>query len=183
MQKKWVLFIISAILCMTIAVGTVLALDTTKKDTVSNEELLDIERRLNLLEFALVSQSPDEVANTWAKGVMTRNGALQYAVLCDNLKAKYKSEFKALNWSTGTSSPWVEGYQINTIGQQDDGSWEFEIKFHYTDSTRASYSSIMNILVAPKKENKAMLPEKGTDGQWCVYKIKTIQPLQKEPYN
>lgn len=180
MQKKWVLLIISTILCMTITVGTVLALDISDKDIISNEGQQHIEKRLNLLEFALVSQSPEEVANTWAKGVMTRNGALQYAVLCDNLKSKYKSEFEALNWYTGTSSPWVESYQINTIGQHNDGSWEFSIRFHYSDSTKASYSSVVNILVSSKKVNGAPLPERGTDRHWCVTKIETSQPLQKD---
>lgn len=179
MQKKW-MFLIITLIFTTIVTGTGFAVSSIKTNKISNQEQLDIEKRLNLLEFALISQSPKEVADTWAKGVMTRNGALQFAVLCDNLQSKYISDFHAWDWWTGTSSPWGDSYQISTEKQQKDGTWKFIIKFHYTDSTNTTYSSISNILVGPKKSDKFPLPIHGTEQQWCVIRIDTSQFLQKD---
>lgn len=148
---------------------------------VLEQPQLDIKKRLELLEFALVSQSPDEIANTWAKGVMTRNGALQYAVLCDNLQSKYKSDFEMWDWWTGFSSPWVDSFHIISKKHQWDGAWEFIIKFHYTDSTKIDYSSVSDIVIGTKKVDKFPLPsEHGSEQQWCIIKIDTTQYLQKE---
>ncbi|HCL51106.1 MAG TPA: hypothetical protein DHW76_08935 [Clostridiaceae bacterium] len=139
---------------------------------ISNKEQQDIEKRLKLLEFALTPQSPKEAADTLAKGVMSRNGALQYAVLCDNLKSKYKADFEAFDWWTGASSPWIDSYQISDGEKQLDGTWKFTIKFHYTDSTKASYFSTSNILVGPKKESNPQLPiYPNAEQKWCVIGI------------
>lgn len=152
------------------ALGAIVEWDAKNQTVkISNKKQQDIEKRLNLLEFAMISQSPEEVANTWAKGVMSRNGALQYAVLCDDLQSKYKLDFEAWDWWTGASSPWIDSYQISTGEQQADGTWKFTIKFHYTDSTKTSFYHTSNILIGAKKPDKAPLPVyPGTEQKWCV---------------
>lgn len=147
-------------------------IDVNKTVKSPNKEQQDIEKRLDLLEFALISQSPEEVANTWARGVMSRNGALQYAVLSDNLKSKYKPDFEVWGWWTGSSSPWIDSYHISDMQQQSDGTWRFTFIFHYTDSTKISLSRTLNILVGLKKVDKPPLPVyPGTEQKWCVIRI------------
>lgn len=172
MKKKWMLFIVFGIFSITISAGTVFAAGSIKADKTSNQKQPDIEKRLKLLEFALISQSPGEVANTWAKGVMTRNGALQYAVLCNDLQSKYKSAFESWNWQTGVSSPWVDSYKISSEEQQNDGTWKFTIEFHYTDSTKSTFSRISDIIIGPKKIDDPPLPVyPGNEQKWCIKMI------------
>lgn len=180
MQRKWTTFIAITIFSIAIAVGTVSAVGPNKTDKDLAKMQSEIEKRLNLLEFALVSQSPAEIAKTWAKGVMTRNGALQYAVLCDNLQSKYKSDFEAWDWWTRTSSPWIDSYQISAGEQQSDGTWKYIIKFQYVDSTKNNYSSISNIQISAKKVIEPPLPTHDAEQQWCIIRMETSQPLQKE---
>lgn len=142
--------------------------DINETVNISNKKQLDIEKRLNLLEFALISQSPEEVAKSWANGVMTRNGALQYALLSDDFQSKYKADFEAWDWLTGASSPWIDSYQISKGEQQFDGIWKFTVKFHFTDSTDTTSSETSNILIGTKKVDKPPLPLHGTEQQWCI---------------
>jgi len=44
------------------------------------------EQRIGLLEEALSPATPRDAVEKWAKGVMARNGALQYAVLSPELR-------------------------------------------------------------------------------------------------
>lgn len=146
--------------------------DINQTVKISNQEQHDVETRLEQLEFALVSQSPEEVANTWAKGIASRNGALQYAVLSDELQAKYKTDYEAWDWRTGASSPWVESYKISNGEKQSDGTYKFTIEYHYTDSTKTDFSRTSSILVGPKKLESATLPVyPGTEQKWCVTAI------------
>ena len=136
---------------------------------ISNKTEDEIDTRLKMLEFAVVSGSPEEVANTWAKGRMSRNGALQYAVMSDDLKSKYKSDLQSWNWMPGASSPWMDNYEIIKGEEQQDGTWKFTIKYHYTDSTKSSSYSTSDITVGPKKMNNAPLPiHSEIDQKWCV---------------
>lgn len=172
MKKIRMFFVILSMLSIVIANGWAFAsgsIDTEKK---RNQGQSDLEKRLNLLESALVSQSPREVANTWAKGVMTRNGALQYAVLCDNLRSKYKSDFESANWQPGVSSPWVDSYQMSGGKQLKGGAWKFTIRFHYTDSTKSVYSRISDITIGPVEGDGAPLSVYSGSGQkWCIILI------------
>ena len=54
---------------------------------------------------------PEQAVDVWARGLMERSAAMQYAVMTDSLREKYvKSLAKnAPNWVTGLSSPWVYG--------------------------------------------------------------------------
>lgn len=157
------------------ALGAIVQLDSTKqmliiKDT--KKRLL--ERKEQLLENAFALYTPEEVANNWAKGVMSRNGALQYALLCDDLKKKMLPDFVSFDWVTGASSPWIDHYQIINKVEQKDGTWKFTIKFHYTDSTRSSIYSTSSIIIGKKYIGQAPLPiyPPVVENKWCIIAIK-----------
>lgn len=150
--------------------------NTTQTVKITDKEKQELKRRIELLEMALISDSPEGVANTWAKGVMSRNGALQYAVLCDNLKAKYKSAYEPWDWITGASSPWIDSYQISSGEQQTDDTWKFSIKFHWTDSTNYSNYSTLEVIIGEKQVEGGHFPiYPGAELKWCVISIEKIE--------
>lgn len=93
-------------------------------DTSSSDELLiklyskagyeDNFSRL-ITKFELPMTAEDAV-NMYAEAVETRNGAVQYGLLSDELRDEKYNEFKELGFVTGTSSPWVDSYEIENIG-------------------------------------------------------------------
>ncbi|MGE5607265.1 MAG: copper amine oxidase N-terminal domain-containing protein, partial [Bacteroidota bacterium] len=96
--------------------------------------------QVRLLEEALAPKDPLNAAETWARGVKTRNGALQYAVMSPELKKEHFAKFVDSNWSTGVSSPWVESYEITEKHNFNNEIFRFEIEFSYTDSTKSAFS-------------------------------------------
>jgi Na+-transporting NADH:ubiquinone oxidoreductase subunit NqrC len=103
--------------------------------------------RILLLEKALESKEPYAAAKTWAEGVKTRNGALQYAVMSPNLKNKYYSDFVGTGWVTGVSSPWVESYEVAEKYRLNNDTYRFEVVFTYTDSTKSYFSIKKHVTV------------------------------------
>jgi hypothetical protein len=81
--------------------------------------------------------TPDEAALLWSKGVKERNGALQYAVMSDELKALYKEHLDANypSWVTGFSSPWVEKFDI--IESKRISKAEHEVTMQFSLATSA----------------------------------------------
>ncbi|MGE5704193.1 MAG: copper amine oxidase N-terminal domain-containing protein [Clostridia bacterium] len=49
--------------------------------SIQTQQQATTEQQIALLEQAVAAKTPKEAAETWVKGVQTRNGALQYAVL------------------------------------------------------------------------------------------------------
>jgi hypothetical protein len=141
-MKKSIFTPIIAVLlvsCLAISVfaGT-MTIDSNKTGTSENE----IENtRILLLERALEPKEPYAAVKSWAEGVKTRNGALQYAVMSADLKSKYYSEFVGLGWVTGVSSPWVESYEIRELYRKDNDIYRFEVVFTYTDSTKSHFTT------------------------------------------
>ena len=73
--------------------------------------------------------SGENAVKMYAEAVKNRNGAIQYALYSDKLKAiKYK-DFSSFYFVTGVSSPWVDSYEITKI---DDN--QFDIEFTYITS-------------------------------------------------
>ncbi|WP_432666794.1 copper amine oxidase N-terminal domain-containing protein [Wukongibacter baidiensis] len=145
---------------------------------ITDKEKQELKRRIELLEFALISDSPEGIASTWAKGVISRNGALQYAVLCDNLQIKYKSSYESWDWITGASSPWIDEFVIESKEELDDGTWRFSIKFHWTDSTRSSSYSTHNVIIGKKKLQDVQYPlpiYPGSEAKWCVISVEKAE--------
>ena len=73
----------------------------------------------------------NEAAQLWGKGVQERNGALQYAVMSDELKKIYKETLDKNNptWVTGVSSPWVEKYSILQSTKISEDAYRITVEF------------------------------------------------------
>lgn len=104
-------------------------------------------------------QNPEEVAQLWAKGVKTRNGAVQYAALSKSLKEKLKEVMgKRESWVTGFSSPWIESYNI-TKEKVNESTWKYNISFKAVTSASDTY--IWQAVLMVSKEN----------GKWRIIDI------------
>lgn len=106
-----------------------------------NPVAAELKVRVNLLEKALRPRDPAATAKAWAEGVKARNGAWQYALLAPELKAEYYEKLAAMNWSTGTSSPWVEKYEVTERYRVNDELYRYEVKFTYKDSTASTFTT------------------------------------------
>lgn len=69
----------------------------------------------NLAAEYLSPYTAEDAINIYAEAVKMRNGLVQYALFDDKLRAEKYGEFKDLGFVTGTSSPWIESYEINKI--------------------------------------------------------------------
>lgn len=114
------------------------------------------------LEKALAAKEAVTAVRTWAEGVKTRNGALQYAVMAPELKKERYQELVEGNWTTGTSSPWVEKYEINEKSKINDETIKYEVTFTYTDSTKSTF--MMRDYVTVKKH----------DNNWYVVSLEKV---------
>ena len=147
--KKWLLIAITPIGLSLVLSG--LSARNSVKPAISNSYQAELElQRISLLEKHLTPQTAQETVLTWAKGVQTRNGALQFALLSPELQTKMKADYLAMNWVTGVSSPWVESYKITRKIQQDEG-WEFEIEYQMMTSTGSAGTETERIQVAKLK--------------------------------
>jgi hypothetical protein len=99
------------------------------------------------LEQAIAPPSPQLAVETWARGVKTRNGALQFAVLSPSMRHAHESAFVAANWVTGGSSPWVDRYRIMSKKQQGE-TWWFEVEYHLMTSTGSSGTETQQLAVS-----------------------------------
>lgn len=130
---------------------------TWDKDTnsiyIDSEEAEIQKSRINLLEQALTAKDPFTAVKTWAEGVKTRNGALQYAIMSPELKEETYDNFVQLNWTTGTSSPWVKSYEISEKYRVNNETYRYEVKFIYTDSTSSTFSTRKYINVSIYEDN------------------------------
>lgn len=114
---------------------------------IDSPEVSMLQRRIELLQDAVSPGSPEEAAEKWAKGVKDRNGALQYALLSPELKEKRRSDYEGCGWVTGTSSPWVERYEISNTAENKDGAWTFLIKFDLASSTGPAGTYVNRVIV------------------------------------
>lgn len=121
--------------------------------------------RAHLFELTLEkfsAESPKDVANIWAEGIKTRNGTMQYAVMCPKLKEQFKKEQDENGnpaWVTGVSSPWITEYEIKQIKNISPIQKDITIKFEWATSAGAEPDTESTISVI--KNN----------GKWCIYII------------
>ncbi len=120
---------------------------------VQNKDWLE-QRRIELLEEALAPRTADLAAYSWAEAVKTRNGAWQYALMDENLRAQYLEEFESLNWVTGFSSPWVEKYRVTRESEDEKGNVTFKVEFDWYTSAGYAYSNtgILTVSKVPDQD-------------------------------
>jgi hypothetical protein len=105
----------------------------------NNEECTMANAKAELFQKAIDefgALTPEDAALLWGKGVKERNGALQYAVMSDELKKIYKEHLDKNYpaWVTGFSSPWVEKYEIIEAKRVSKGEYEVIMQFSLATS-------------------------------------------------
>ena len=73
------------------------------------------ENNLSLMKDHASPIRAEDAVKMYAEAVKMRNGMVQYALLDQALREEKYEEFKNLGFVTGTSSPWVESYEINKL--------------------------------------------------------------------
>lgn len=111
----------------------------------------------------LGAASPDQAAKIWAEGPNTRNGVLQYSVACPSLKAKIIEKLgkpEKSFWNIGTSSPWVEKYEIGEMKKINPLKYQTTITYYWATSTGIENTT------------NEMLTIIKTGDIWCVSEVK-----------
>ncbi len=111
------------------------------------KRVASLQRQVELLERAFAPTSSQEAAEKWAAAVQARNGAAQFAVLAPELRTQTRSLFEALMWVTGTSSPWVEDYQIAGQRPLSGTKVQFEVRFRLATSTGPAGEYVVELIV------------------------------------
>jgi len=138
-MRKWL--ILTGILLLSIAAVVSIY------RTMQHENWLE-ERRIELLEDALAPRTPDLAAYSWAEAIKSRNGAWQYAIMDDKLRAEYLQQFEESNWVTGFSSPWVEKYRVTRESVDEQGNVTFKVDFDWYTSAGYAYSNSGTLTVS-----------------------------------
>lgn len=117
---------------------------------------MDYKIRIELFEKAVEefgAVTPIEAAETWIKGVKTRNGALQYATMSSELKKIYKEALDASdpNWVTGISSPWVDSYTI--LGTKRPSKGEYIVTMEVNLATSSGSAGKYPVKLSVINEN------------------------------
>ena len=84
----------------------------------------------SLMEMFIPPTTAYECVLTYAEACMNRNGAMQYALFDDELKAVTRDSFESFNWVTGMSSPYISEFEI-----VETGELEYDIIFQTATST------------------------------------------------
>lgn len=112
----------------------------------------------NLIAEFEFPATAEEAVTMYAEAVKMRNGAVQYGLLSDELREDKYNEFKELGFVTGTSSPWVDSYEISDIGDNS-----YQIVFNLKTSVPSDSITVT--------ENVKLIQ----DGQY--WKITSIEEL------
>jgi hypothetical protein len=119
----------------------------------------------------LGATTPKDAINIWSKGIKTRNGYLQYYVLCDHMKHEFKEELsksqRISSWVTGYSSPWVSSYDIVNIEKINPLKYKFTINFNWATST------------GPYDSTKVTITTTKIDNKWCISDILWNDTMKK----
>lgn len=121
------------------------------------------EAQVEQLENAVSPKDPMQAAELWSESAKTRNGALRYALLSPELRKKQYSNYKEMNWIIGGSSPWVDRYKITEKKDTQPATYDYEINYTMTDSTKAIYYAKENITV-----KKACIDKENDIEKWVV---------------
>lgn len=127
----------SIILTAVLALGISTAAWAGQKETAvrGNETVkTSIQEQLERLEDGIIPTEPNDTVQLWAKAVKARNGALQYALFTENIKAGVKQSFEQFHWVTGASSPWVEKFKVTGQEEQKDKSILYTVEFKLATS-------------------------------------------------
>jgi hypothetical protein len=122
------------------------------------EAVQPTQARVDLLEKAFASTSAKQAIDAWAKALQQRNGALQYALLSKELRAKYYFVMGELHWVTGSSGPSIEHFSI-TEKKSSDSKVEYSVDFAIINSGKE------------KQTEQAEVSVEWEDGKWVITSI------------
>lgn len=112
-----------------------------------------------------------DAINIWAKGIQTRNGYLQYYVLCGDMKPKFVKELtksqRISSWVTGYSSPWVSSYDVVNIEKINSLKYKATVNFNWATS------------MGPYKSTEATINVTKIDNKWCISNILWNDTMKK----
>jgi len=126
------------------------ATSATSANLDNDTQLSSLKRQIDMLQLSLSPQTANEAVESWARGVKTRNGALQFAVLSPELQMKMRQEFSGNGWVTGVSSPWVNDFSITNTGSSENSA-TYEVRFKLATSTGNTGEDLVKVSV---KQNK-----------------------------
>lgn len=141
-----------------------------------------LQQQVDLYQQALAAATPREAAERWSQGVAQRNGALQYAMLSPELKQSHHDYYDSFGWVTGTSSPWVDSYEISSGTEIDGGKWEFQVTFNLATSTGPAGTTINRVIVRPYSVQNT-LPSRDDHSTWYIAQIVNDQHLTAQIQN
>lgn len=141
---------------------------------IRSSQTLLLEQRIRLLEEVLSPATPRDAVEKWAEGVMARNGALQYAVISPELREINLPLYEDFRWVTGTSSPWVESFEIVSEREISGEAWEYEVVFDTATSTGPAGANVARVSVS-RAENGPRLLRQFSNERWHVAQI-VIEP-------
>ncbi|WFA09911.1 DUF3298 domain-containing protein [Tissierella sp. Yu-01] len=86
-------------------------------------------------------EAPLDAIKMYAEAVKMRDGVAQYGLMEDQLRDQKYNEFKEMGFVTGTSSPWVDSYEIKQLEED-----LYQIIFTYKTSVPADiFTSEINV--------------------------------------
>lgn len=109
------------------------------------------------------ANSPEQVISIWANGEKTRNGVFHYVVACNELKARFIQEWgqpEDSYWIHGTSSPWLDRYEVAYNNKLSDFEHEVKLIFYWTTSA------------GPTEPSETILSIIKNGDIWCVKEVK-----------
>lgn len=133
--------------------------NTTRKVYIedSSEIINNMIRHIGLAEATLDNfgfKDSEEALDFWARGVMERNGVMQYTVMNEQLKNEFKNYLSSLNntsWITGDEDTQIGSYEIINTNNISDKMIIYKVKFHLEYENKEEDREI-NITFIQEKE-------------------------------
>lgn len=106
--------------------------------------------------------SPIQAAELWIKGDKTRNGVYKYVSACSKVKLEFLKQWGNPEnnlWVIGTSSPWLQKYEIIKNVQKKNSTYIITANYYWATSSG----------VDKPQKNILTIVRNGT--RWCVQKV------------
>lgn len=138
--------------------------------SIESNKDANTDARIAQLERAILPKDPKDAATKWAESAKTRNGALQYALMSEDMKKLNYDYLVKSNWVPGFSSPWIKDYKITEKDKTND-VYSYEIEYTWTDSTNKETKSKDYIKVKKYDENYFITSEGKLDIRGKITKL------------
>lgn len=124
-----------------------------------------LQNEIAKLEQNLKLEKTEDVLAVWIRAQQTRNGALQYSMLCNDAKQNVLPEVKTRGWVTGGSSPTLRGGKVSIKNKEklDDQTMRYTV----------TYESMLQGKVYENLEQVIMMKAYEEEGKtyWCISKV------------